>query len=452
MRFWLLAVVEVACIFLLPRLAEGQQTEAQYVISGASTNMTVDTLAGAGLPSYSSLILTDLTSVVVGVDACPAGAYSLDDAQVCTLCPAGKYSGTVAATSSATCISCDAGTYSTAAGASSGQTCTNCPNGTYSSTIGASVAGTCLPCPANSSSYPGSKLLQACVCLPGFSGSNGGACSPCNSSTWCLYGQTYPCPPNSRSGPMSSSLGQCLCVGGFYGDSSMGGPDLTVCQVCQRDRWCPGMAVNASYACPDGKYSLPGSDNVGACICPDFSTSKLNSKSVTACVCQDGYFQQFSDNYPIGGWFCAPCNPGQECYNGMNYSCPVHSYSYALAKSYLDCWCLSGFYNSTNRTEQDFCWDCPVNKYCTGKGAVESCVANAVSPVQSASYTACTCDLGYKGLNNTPCVACQSPTFCYAGIQAQCSEGTFSPPLAWDRLNCSCQAGKLVCFSLVEFL
>lgn len=209
----------------------GQQTDASYTIQGASTALTTGTLATAGLPSYSQLTLTDTSAVTVGVDACPAGGYSYDDAQTCTLCPPGKYSPTVTATTSATCISCESGKYSTATGASSVATCTNCQNGTYSETIGASSASTCLACPANSSSYPGSKLLQACWCIPGYAGPNGAACSPCNTSTWCLWGQTYPCPPNSRSSPMSSSLAQCLCLGGYYGDTSMGGPDLTLCQV-----------------------------------------------------------------------------------------------------------------------------------------------------------------------------------------------------------------------------
>lgn len=228
-------VLAVACVILLARPVGGQQTEATYFIPGASTSMTTASLAGAGLPSYSALTLTEQTGVVtVGVEACPAGAYSLEDAQVCTLCPAGKYSGTVTATSSATCVSCDAGKYSTTAGASSSIACIDCQNGTYSETVGASLASTCLTCPANSSSYPGSKLLQACVCIPGYAGPNGAACSPCNTSTWCLFGQTYPCPPNSRSSPMSSSLAQCLCVGGYYGDTTMGGPDLRLCQVHTR--------------------------------------------------------------------------------------------------------------------------------------------------------------------------------------------------------------------------
>lgn len=225
-RLFLLA----ACI-TLAQPADGQQTDAVYTIQGASLSLSASTIASAGLPSYSQFSLTDLTAVTVGVDACPAGGYSLDDAQTCTLCPAGKFSTTVTATSSATCLSCDSGKYSTTTGASSSAACTDCTNGTYSETVGASLASTCLSCPANASSYPGSKLLQACWCLPGYAGPNGAACSPCNTSTWCLWGQTYPCPPNSRSSAMSSSLAQCLCVGGYYGDTTMGGPDLTLCQV-----------------------------------------------------------------------------------------------------------------------------------------------------------------------------------------------------------------------------
>ncbi len=216
--------------------ADGQQTDAWYTIQGASTALTTGTLATAGLPSYSELTLTDTTAVTVGVDACPAGAYSYDDAQTCTLCPAGKYSPTVTATSSATCISCEAGKYSLAVGASSSSTCTDCQNGTYSETIGASIASTCLTCPANSSSYPGSKLLQACVCRGGFAGPNGGNCTACNQSTYCWNGVANPCPIHSKSLPMSSSLGDCKCVASYYGDTTVGSAELVLCQVHPQTR------------------------------------------------------------------------------------------------------------------------------------------------------------------------------------------------------------------------
>ena len=159
------------------------------------------------------------------------------------------------------------------------------------------------------------------------------------------------------------------------------------------------------------------------------------------CICLPSFFKEFSYLYPPANWWCRPCTPGDYCVDNQNLSCPLHASSTSLAQSYVDCFCDPAFKNSTNRTEQNFCEVCPANSYCTGRGAVEFCVPNAIAPVQSASYTACTCDLGWKGVNNTQCVACQSPTYCYGGVQAQCSEGTFSTPLAFDRLNCSCSKG-----------
>jgi hypothetical protein len=210
---------------------DGQQTTATYFISGASTALNTDSLASAGLPSYSSLDLTEESEVTVDVNVCVPGGYSYDDAQTCTLCSAGKYSTLYASPSSASCIPCESGKYSTTIGADSNATCIDCPPATYFEQTGGASLAVCVSCPQNSSSYAGSKLLQACWCLPGYSGPNGQACSPCNTSTWCLWGQANPCPSNSKSSPMSSSLRECLCNPGYFGDTAMGGPDLTLCQV-----------------------------------------------------------------------------------------------------------------------------------------------------------------------------------------------------------------------------
>lgn len=222
-----------ACLLLLASawVADGSQTLANFFIAGASLNMTASSLATAGLPSYSALTLQDAGPYSLGVYECQAGYYSNADAQACTQCGAGKYSESVVASSSSTCISCESGKYSSVLGAASSSSCLNCPNGTYYEGVAGPSLASCLPCPANSTSYPGSKLLQACVCWPGYSGANGEACSPCNASVWCLYGQANPCPPQSRARPISSSLAQCLCVPGYYGDTTMGGPELTLCQV-----------------------------------------------------------------------------------------------------------------------------------------------------------------------------------------------------------------------------
>lgn len=218
--------------------------------------------------------------------------------------------------------------------------------------------------------------------------------------------------------------------------------DLLVSQECRAGFYCPGGIANFTLVCPNGTYSLAGSDDIYDCACPENSDSKRNSQNIMQCVCKPGFFQEYSYLYPPANWWCKPCTPGDYCLDNQNLSCPLHASSSSSAQNLVDCFCDPAFKNSTNRTEENFCEECPVNSYCTGRGAVEFCVPNAIAPVQSASYTACTCDLGWKGVNNTPCVACQSPTYCYGGVQAQCSEGTFSTPLAFDRLNCSCIPGR----------
>jgi len=221
--------------------AHGQQTDAVFLVPNASIAMTSFTLRAPYVPSYQQLNRAPLSGIGIQVDACQAGAFSASDASTCTACLPGTYSGTVTATAIDTCVTCDSGKFSTSVAATSVITCLDCRNGTYYSGVAAPSSASCLPCPANSSSPEGSKLLQACVCDPGYQGWNGGACSPCNTSQWCLFGRANPCPLNSRSGPLSSSLAQCLCEPGYFGDTTMGGPDLTLCQV--RDRARDGFKV-----------------------------------------------------------------------------------------------------------------------------------------------------------------------------------------------------------------
>jgi hypothetical protein len=241
-------------IVLLPATVHAY-TLVDYTITGANPNMTAETIAGLGLPGYTGFTFS-ASLVTVQVDACQPGYYSYDDAQTCTACAAGKYSPTITAVSIDTCIPCESGKYSGTVGANSSTTCLSCPNSTYFSGSAGTSLSVCVACPANSSSYSGSKLIQACVCLPGFVGPNGGPCSICNppdwfisvpsdsgmnfggggtslygTSFWCLYGQANPCPLHSTAGLGAYSLADCLCDAKYYGDTSMGSADLTLCQV-----------------------------------------------------------------------------------------------------------------------------------------------------------------------------------------------------------------------------
>lgn len=208
--------------------------------------------------------------------------------------------------------------------------------------------------------------------------------------------------------------------------------------------------------CPDGTYSLPGSDEAGDCKCPQHATSQQKASEAKQCVCASGYYKVYNPALPLGGWHCQLCVAGQFCYDNANMSCPAHSVSLGVAKSVQDCFCVAGFANASAQTEQKLCVDCPVNSYCLGKGHVAACVANALAPTQSIDATKCYCDWGWKGVSNSPCVECVSPTFCYGGLEAQCSEGTYSETRSWDRTNCSCIAGRWgpkgeFCLGLTEF-
>ena len=171
---------------------------------------------------------------------------------------------------------------------------------------------------------------------------------------------------------MSSSLAQCTCNPSYFGDTTVGGQDLTLCQICRPGSYCPGGTANFTVVCPNNTYSLPGSDDVFDCQCPANSVSTRGSQNITECVCQSGYYKEFSLLYPPANWYCKVCNPGEFCFQNVNYTCPAFSASLGSAQSLLDCFCQAGYYNVTiNRTPLNFCQECPRNFFCAGKGAIQ---------------------------------------------------------------------------------
>lgn len=171
---WIIGLV----ITLSTSIMAQQQTSGTYNLSNALESLTASTLltqvkTSTGGQAIVNATVTALTPTTVQVDACLAGSYSAADAQTCTLCPAGKYSAAITATSIDTCVACVSGKYSNATGAGSVASCVNCPANTYFTGTGGSSLGVCVACPAFSGSYEGASLLQWCVCSPGYSGPNG---------------------------------------------------------------------------------------------------------------------------------------------------------------------------------------------------------------------------------------------------------------------------------------
>ena len=81
------------------------------------------------------------------------------------------------------CVPCTTGTFSSSATV----TCTMCPAGTYSAVVGAVSNASCLPCSPGSSSLPGSTNVSDCKCIEGYTGPDGGACTPSPSNPLAFF-------------------------------------------------------------------------------------------------------------------------------------------------------------------------------------------------------------------------------------------------------------------------
>ena len=124
----------------------------------------------------------------ISIDACLAcdpnsasaqGSTSLSDCQ-CNL----GYSGSPGTT----CVACESGTYREDVNS---YICEPCPSRTYNVDFAADSHEHCLPCGANTTSAPGSRSKQACVCEEGFSGTlqysdtgNYYECTPCEAGSY----------------------------------------------------------------------------------------------------------------------------------------------------------------------------------------------------------------------------------------------------------------------------
>ena len=337
-----------------------------------------------------------------------AGAYGTNG-QACTLCPAGTYSSAVGATTSATCTSCQAGQYSTATGATA--PCMACPVGQYCATLGTAPAA-CTSAPANSYYTSTATTASGCswICNPGYYQS-ASTCVACPVGSWCYAGVQNTCPTNANSVALASDQNQCLCKAGYFGNGSATG--TSPCPQCNAGSYCPGGNTNLSIACPANSTSSPGSNLLSQCYCPP------------------GY--QGSN-----GSTCALCPAGTICSSGSLSACPANTIAPEGSSSLAACVANPGFYQLTAGGSA---FQCPANSYCTGGLNNVQCTANAVSPVQSISSSACYCDRGYQGVNNAPCVACAAGTWCWTGILNNCPASSNSAPLSSYMTNCTCNPG-----------
>jgi hypothetical protein len=443
---------------------------------------------------------------------CTAGTYKdTTSSAACTNCGTGKYSATVGATSAATCVACPASSGASCSGCSAlasctcnlgftgpnggvcsncvagkyksvtgSATCTLCEAGTYSSTNGAI---TCVPCPAGRYRIEtGGWNLNSCTeCyyakyLPTTGSTAEAACIPCPVGTQgVLWGQ--------------SSIASCtLCVVGKYRESF----ESPVCSDCPGGTASTVIGSTAllnCVSCPAGQYT----NGVGIVTC-DLCYPGTYSATVAATsylTCLDCPTNPDQDMWGSSTCYIPPCNAGTyqattgssvctDCGSGT-YSatvgattaatclaCPVDQTSPTGSSSssycyYPDCnagytgtpgacsTCVAGTYKID--TGSALCTVCVSGKYSIAPAAtsITTCVAcpvNSNSPSPSSALAACTCNLGYTGLNGDVCTSCVAGTYkTTTGTVActACAAGTFSTTagamVATTCLTCPANSG-----------
>ena len=197
---------------------------------------------------------------VSGCTKCAAGSFS--DAKgkgTCSFCPKGTYS-LLGATA---CIACPSGTYGSATGLGTMQCSGLCAAGSYSTyTSGAVGPLACSPCRAGYWGRAGATS-DTCSgqCQPGtFSAAGASKCSPCPAGSFTkLYGETDA--PGNCSNPGSNSNAYNVFNDGVT-------------------------RVGSTGFCPNGTYSLAGSDT---CLpCDAGSYGDATQQTTSSCVGQCG--------------------------------------------------------------------------------------------------------------------------------------------------------------------
>eukprot|EP00033_Pygsuia_biforma_P002322 GCRY01002570.1.p1 GENE.GCRY01002570.1~~GCRY01002570.1.p1 ORF type:complete len:449 (-),score=27.77 GCRY01002570.1:190-1410(-) len=287
-------------------------------------------------------------------ELCPAGSFSdTFNAEVCTSCPAGKWSLKGSTTCELPCdpgyacrngsrTPCGPGTFSIGNMAY----CITCLDDTYSTDR---VNIHCASCPDHShisSAYPEfHDALKDCLCdvgyfffisdcklcLPGFYCENGTSCEICPSGTFSVPGSTScsDCPPGEYSYGGFSRCDPCSpgeyslrnasawcdpCELGTYSDT----PGSTECRNCPPGTFGPDWGMTVCTDCPPGEQQgLDGKSTCEKCdpgtISPsphgvscEFCAANTYAESSGLSACKDCDWGTYS---VTGASICLTCTP-----------------------------------------------------------------------------------------------------------------------------------------------
>ena len=282
--------------------------------------MLIEWISSASYPLYgwTGVFTCEIVSVC---SQCGIGTYAdIAGSTQCSLCPAGTYTVSTAATAVSSCLGCPTGTYGGMAGsgcmtceagsynsATTQSACTACPDGTYGTVQGLSTSSACTNCKAGTyNNYMNFVFPTTCIACPAgtYKPLDGGQCTQCPMGTY-----------STALGSNTSSL--CVkCQAGKY-NPTLGSNSTSACLLCPKGSYNPytggGAFADACLYCPTGYYGIGNAGDVNqSAACRACEVGKYGKGSMPSCTSNNVY-------YNSGGFFVSNCRSGTVTMYGQGF-------------------------------------------------------------------------------------------------------------------------------------
>ena len=364
---------------------------------------------------------------------CSAGRFASAGALVCeagSVCAAGRYGSTDAATGVAQCSDCAPGRYSAAANAAE---CTECGVGRYANATGQAYACT---------------VSASAGCTSGRYGATGAVSAAAAACAACERGRFAAGPGGTAgrcaacmSGTFANATGAAACHGwpctaGRFGAAGAGSAAVAECFDCPSMTFQPAAGSEQCTTCGTGFFAAPAQ---AGCAPIDL-------------VCDAGTCMRGDGGSNIGTRYCWRCSIVD---GGFALSC----YTFPLSFLFLFSLHSSGYYaRGSLLSGQIDCAECPQGHFTATAGAHAGCTACPVGYFASAYHSvACTlealCQSGEYGVvaatsdTDATCFTCPAGKFASGGGAERCDACVMGRYASGERnTNCTfvrvCSAGR----------
>tara|TARA_B100001540_G_scaffold245576_1_gene220727 strand:- start:7093 stop:7845 length:753 start_codon:yes stop_codon:yes gene_type:complete len=241
-----------------------------------------------------------------------------------------------------------------------------------------------------------STSVSECQCLPGYTPSNSGGCTPCPAGQFKVGVNSDTCSQcRANSQSVQGSAG-CLSIPGFTIRNLVRFTRLVLKTIAEFDeaaqlQYRHDIAAEAFVSVEQVSIVSITEVTIGRRL---LSTAVNVETEISASVSETGNVTATFENDNMSvtevSASCPEDTYKADTSNADCVPCPANSHSNA---SSTECTCDAGFYGIFTN-----CQSCAVDNYCEGDGLMVACPGNSTAPIGSEKEDDCTCVGGFQKL------------------------------------------------------